>query len=137
MNRPPSSGSPYQRKPKAKPKMTEATIANQFVFLSIIDVILVKKKGLNLATKLQNVFKIFYNLFTKNVRYFFLMGFLVLNVHFTNSEWAHYLHFHAKPKGWLAERWVHFACCGRWFNLWRNTITHEIGLVNILSIFAK
>ena len=26
-----------------------------------------------------------------------------------------------------AERWVHFAGCGRWFNLWRNTVSHEIG----------
>jgi sarcosine oxidase subunit delta len=45
----------------------------------------------------------------------------------TDSEWAKYLHIRANPKGWLAERWVHFAGCGRWFNLWRNTITHEIG----------
>lgn len=47
----------------------------------------------------------------------------------TDSEWAKYLHIRANPKGWLAERWVHFAGCGRWFNLWRNTITHEIGPV--------
>ena len=45
----------------------------------------------------------------------------------TDSEWAKYLHIRANPKGWLAERWVHFAGCGRWFNLWRNTVTHEIG----------
>src|SRR5215813_14144050 len=37
----------------------------------------------------------------------------------TDSEWAKYLHIRANPKGWLAERWVHFAGCGRWFNLWR------------------
>lgn len=45
----------------------------------------------------------------------------------SDNEWAKYLHIRANPKGWLAERWVHFAGCGRWFNLWRNTITHEIG----------
>jgi sarcosine oxidase subunit delta len=45
----------------------------------------------------------------------------------TDREWAKYLHIRANPKGWLAERWVHFAGCGRWFNLWRNTLTHEIG----------
>jgi heterotetrameric sarcosine oxidase delta subunit len=45
----------------------------------------------------------------------------------TDSEWAKYLYIRANPKGWLAERWVHFAGCGRWFNLWRNTVTHEIG----------
>jgi heterotetrameric sarcosine oxidase delta subunit len=45
----------------------------------------------------------------------------------SDSEWAKYLHIRANPKGWLAERWVHFAGCGRWFNLWRNTVTHEIG----------
>jgi sarcosine oxidase, subunit delta len=55
----------------------------------------------------------------------------------TDSEWAHYLHIRANPKGWLAERWVHFAGCGHWCNLWCNTITHEIKPVNILSIFAK
>jgi len=47
----------------------------------------------------------------------------------TDREWANYLHIRANPKGWLAERWVHFAGCGRWFNLWRNTVTHEIGPV--------
>ena len=47
----------------------------------------------------------------------------------TDSEWAKYLHIRANPKGWLAERWVHFAGCGRWFNLWRHTVTHEIGPV--------
>ena len=31
------------------------------------------------------------------------------------------------PKGWHAERWVHSAGCRRWFNVWRNTITHEFG----------
>src|SRR4051812_27854596 len=45
----------------------------------------------------------------------------------TDREWAKYLHIRANPKGWLSERWVHSAGCGRWFNLWRNTITHEIG----------
>lgn len=45
----------------------------------------------------------------------------------TDSEWAKFLHIRSNPKGWLAERWVHFAGCSRWFNLWRNTITHEIG----------
>ncbi|HSB92362.1 MAG TPA: sarcosine oxidase subunit delta [Flavitalea sp.] len=45
----------------------------------------------------------------------------------TDTEWAKYLHIRDNPKGWLAERWVHFAGCGRWFNLWRNTTTHEIG----------
>ena len=45
----------------------------------------------------------------------------------SDSEWAKYLHIRANPKGWLAERWVHFAGCGRWFNLWRNTITMRSG----------
>ena len=47
----------------------------------------------------------------------------------SDNEWARYLHIRANPKGWHAERWVHAAGCGRWFNLWRNTITHEIGPV--------
>ena len=27
----------------------------------------------------------------------------------TDAEWADYLFIRANPKGWLAERWVHFA----------------------------
>ena len=30
------------------------------------------------------------------------------------------------PKGRLAERWCHSHGCGQWFNVLRDTVTHEI-----------
>ena len=45
----------------------------------------------------------------------------------TDEQWSSYLFIRSNPKGWLAERWVHAAGCGRWFNIWRHTVTHEFG----------
>ena len=42
-------------------------------------------------------------------------------------QWSKFVFIKSNPKGWLAERWVHSAGCRRWFNVWRNTITHEFG----------
>ena len=44
----------------------------------------------------------------------------------TDAEWADYLFMRDNPKGEFAERWVHAAGCRRWFNVRRNTVTHEI-----------
>ena len=43
-----------------------------------------------------------------------------------DAEWARYLFFRDNPKGPFAERWCHAAGCRRWFNVVRDTVTHEI-----------
>lgn len=42
------------------------------------------------------------------------------------AEWARYLHERNNPCGDHLERWLHVAGCRRWFNLARDTLTHEI-----------
>lgn len=44
----------------------------------------------------------------------------------TDTQWSHYLYFRENPKGPYRERWLHFAGCGQWFNVLRDTVTHEI-----------
>ncbi len=44
----------------------------------------------------------------------------------TDTEWAAYLFNRHNPKGIHYERWLHSYGCGRWFNVARNTMTHEI-----------
>ncbi len=44
----------------------------------------------------------------------------------SDQEWAEYLYFRDNPKGPFAERWMHAAGCRRWFNMVRDTNTHEI-----------
>jgi sarcosine oxidase subunit delta len=44
----------------------------------------------------------------------------------SDEVWAAYLFGRDNPKGESSERWVHAAGCGQWFNLRRNTVTHEI-----------
>lgn len=44
----------------------------------------------------------------------------------SDDAWAEYLFMRDNPKGAFAERWVHVAGCRRWFNLRRDTVTHEI-----------
>ncbi len=43
-----------------------------------------------------------------------------------DARWADYLFMRANPKGSHRERWCHSHSCGRWFNVERNTVTHEI-----------
>ena len=47
----------------------------------------------------------------------------------SDREWADYLFMRTNPKGAHHERWVHSAGCGRWFNVARDTVTHEITAV--------
>ena len=47
----------------------------------------------------------------------------------SDSEWADYLFMRTNPKGRHRERWVHEAGCRRWFNVERDTVTHEITAV--------
>ncbi len=44
----------------------------------------------------------------------------------SDAEWADYLFMRRTPKGRFRERWVHAHGCRRWFNLVRDTVTHEI-----------
>ena len=44
----------------------------------------------------------------------------------TDAEFADYLFFRDNPKGIFLERWRHSAGCRRWFNVARDTVTHEI-----------
>jgi sarcosine oxidase, subunit delta len=43
-----------------------------------------------------------------------------------DATWTAYLYFRDNPVGIQCERWLHLYGCGRWFNLARNTLTHEI-----------
>jgi heterotetrameric sarcosine oxidase delta subunit len=44
----------------------------------------------------------------------------------SDAEWSDYLFNRENPKGIHFERWLHSYGCGRWFNLARDTVTHEI-----------
>mgnify|MGYP006451255193 CR=1 FL=1 len=43
-----------------------------------------------------------------------------------DAQWADYLFMRDNPKGLFAERWAHVAGCRRWFNVLRDTRTHEV-----------
>ena len=49
----------------------------------------------------------------------------------SDATWGDYLFFRDNPKGLHLERWRHTYGCGRWFNVVRHTVTHEI-----LSVYA-
>jgi heterotetrameric sarcosine oxidase delta subunit len=44
----------------------------------------------------------------------------------TDAEWTGYLFNRENPKGTHYERWLHVYGCGRWFNVARDTLTHEV-----------
>jgi len=44
----------------------------------------------------------------------------------SDAEWADYLFYHNNIKGLHYERWVHSYGCRQWFNVARDTVTHEI-----------
>lgn len=44
----------------------------------------------------------------------------------SDAEWADYLFYRENPKGIHYERWVHSYGCRQWFNIARDTVTHEI-----------
>ena len=47
----------------------------------------------------------------------------------SDAEWADYLFMRKNPKGVHYERWNHARGCRRWFNVARNTVSHEISAV--------
>ncbi len=46
-----------------------------------------------------------------------------------DGTWGDYLFFRDNPKGIHYERWCHTYGCNQWFNVARNTVTHEIKAV--------
>jgi sarcosine oxidase subunit delta len=49
----------------------------------------------------------------------------------SDETWGLYLFFRDNPKGVHLERWRHVQGCGCWFNVARDTVTHEV-----LSVYA-
>jgi heterotetrameric sarcosine oxidase delta subunit len=43
-----------------------------------------------------------------------------------DHAWIDYLTVPPNPIGPLAERWWHVRGCGKWFTVWRDTLTHQI-----------
>ena len=44
----------------------------------------------------------------------------------SDDAWADYVFMRTNPKGPYRERWVHTQGCRRWFNVARDTVSHEI-----------
>ena len=44
----------------------------------------------------------------------------------SDQAWGDYLFFRDNPKGLHRERWRHSAGCGQWFNVERDTVSHEV-----------
>ena len=44
----------------------------------------------------------------------------------SDQEWGGYLFNRINPRGLHRERWLHAFGCRRWFNIARDTATHEI-----------
>ncbi|HMK84776.1 MAG TPA: sarcosine oxidase subunit delta [Steroidobacteraceae bacterium] len=51
----------------------------------------------------------------------------------SDQAWGEYLFFRDNPKGLLLERWRHVYGCGVWFNIARDTVTHEISSVYAMA----
>lgn len=51
----------------------------------------------------------------------------------SDAEWADYLFYRENPKGLHFERWVHSFGCRQWFNVARDTVTHEISRVYLMG----
>lgn len=43
-----------------------------------------------------------------------------------DAQWGEFLFMRKNTKGVFAERWVHAHGCRRWFNVLRDTVSHEI-----------
>ncbi|HVY82313.1 MAG TPA: sarcosine oxidase subunit delta [Steroidobacteraceae bacterium] len=50
-----------------------------------------------------------------------------------DATWAEYLFVRDNPVGAHFERWLHAYGCGRWFNVARDTLTHEILKVYLMG----
>ena len=50
-----------------------------------------------------------------------------------DAAWSDYLFFKENTKGIHYEQWLHKYGCGRWFNVARDTVTHEIHAVYLMG----
>lgn len=51
--------------------------------------------------------------------------------------WGDYLYFRRNTKGPQAERWFHTYGCRRWFNVVRDTVSHEIVRVYPMGVMME
>ena len=51
----------------------------------------------------------------------------------SDSKWADYMFYRDNIKGVHYERWVHSFGCRQWFNVARDTVSHEITEVFLMS----
>jgi len=51
----------------------------------------------------------------------------------SDAEWADYLFYRDNHKGLHYERWLHSFGCRQWFNVARDTVTHEISEVYLMG----
>lgn len=51
----------------------------------------------------------------------------------SDRVWSDYLYNRDNPKGVHFERWCHSYGCGRWFNVARDTCSHEIRAVYLMG----
>ena len=49
----------------------------------------------------------------------------------SDEQWADYLFMRSNTRGAFYERWMHAQGCRRWFNVCRDTVSHEI-----LAVYA-
>ena len=45
-----------------------------------------------------------------------------------DAQWADFLFMRRNEKGPRRERWNHASACRRWFNVERDTVTHQVSL---------
>jgi sarcosine oxidase subunit delta len=51
----------------------------------------------------------------------------------SDTEWADYLFYRKNPIGIHFEQWVHSFGCRQWFNVARDTVTHEISEIYLMG----
>ncbi len=51
----------------------------------------------------------------------------------SDEQWGEYMFTRENPRGVHYERWVHHGGCQQWFNVARDTVTHDICAVYPLS----
>lgn len=51
----------------------------------------------------------------------------------SDAEWARVLYYRSNPAGAYLERWIHADGCRQWFQVVRDTLTHEVTLVGRLD----
>lgn len=51
----------------------------------------------------------------------------------SDAEWADYLFYRKNIRGLHFERWLHSYGCRQWFNMARDTVTHEISEIYLMG----